>query len=53
MNSPWTALGTPAISVPMPVANGMPLGIQLTGAHGQDARVLRTAVGISAAFFFV
>ena len=37
-------LGTPAISIPMPVANGLPLGLQLTADHGQDARLLRTAV---------
>jgi len=50
MNSPWTALGTPAISLPMPVSNGLPLGIQLTAAHGQDARVLRTAVPLARLF---
>jgi Asp-tRNA(Asn)/Glu-tRNA(Gln) amidotransferase A subunit family amidase len=44
MNAPWTALGTPAISLPMPVAAGFPLGLQLTAAPSQDARVLRTAV---------
>jgi Asp-tRNA(Asn)/Glu-tRNA(Gln) amidotransferase A subunit family amidase len=44
MNSPWTALGTPAISIPIPVPNGLPLGLQLTADHGQDARVIRTAV---------
>jgi Asp-tRNA(Asn)/Glu-tRNA(Gln) amidotransferase A subunit family amidase len=44
MNSPWTALGTPAISIPIPAGNGLPLGLQLTANHGQDARVLRTAV---------
>jgi Asp-tRNA(Asn)/Glu-tRNA(Gln) amidotransferase A subunit family amidase len=44
MNAPWTALGTPAISIPMPVATGLPLGLQLTADHGQDARVIRTAV---------
>lgn len=44
MNAPWTALGTPAISIPMPVPNGLPLGLQLTADHGQDARVIRTAV---------
>jgi Asp-tRNA(Asn)/Glu-tRNA(Gln) amidotransferase A subunit family amidase len=44
MNAPWTALGTPAISVPMPVPNGLPLGLQLTAGYGNDARVLRTAV---------
>jgi Asp-tRNA(Asn)/Glu-tRNA(Gln) amidotransferase A subunit family amidase len=44
MNAPWTALGTPAISIPMPVAGGLPLGLQLTGGQGADARVIRTAV---------
>ena len=44
MNAPWTALGTPAISIPMPVPSGLPLGLQLTADRGQDARVLRTAV---------
>jgi Asp-tRNA(Asn)/Glu-tRNA(Gln) amidotransferase A subunit family amidase len=44
INAPWTALGTPAISIPMPVTSGLPLGLQLTADHGQDARVIRTAV---------
>jgi amidase len=43
MNAPWTTLGTPAISIPMPVTDGLPLGLQLTAGHGEDARVLRTA----------
>jgi Asp-tRNA(Asn)/Glu-tRNA(Gln) amidotransferase A subunit family amidase len=49
MNSPWTALGTPAITVPMPVGSALPLGLQLTATHGQDARVIRTAVRVHAA----
>ena len=44
MNAPWSALGTPAISIPMPVSGGLPLGLQLTADHGEDARVIRTAV---------
>jgi Asp-tRNA(Asn)/Glu-tRNA(Gln) amidotransferase A subunit family amidase len=44
MNAPWTALGTPAISIPMPVPNGLPLGLQLSAEHGKEARLLRTAV---------
>src|SRR6266849_9380606 len=44
MNAPWTALGTPAISIPIPVPAGLPLGLQLTADHGQDARVISTAV---------
>ncbi len=43
MNAPWTALGTPSISIPMPVS-GLPLGLQLAALQGQDARVLRAAV---------
>ena len=44
MNAPWTALGTPAISIPMPMPSGLPLGLQITADRGQEARVLRTAV---------
>jgi Asp-tRNA(Asn)/Glu-tRNA(Gln) amidotransferase A subunit family amidase len=44
MNASWTALGTPAISIPMPVGSGLPLGLQLTAAHGQESRLLRAAV---------
>src|SRR5262249_33377580 len=46
MNSPWTTLGVPAITIPMPVAGGLPLGLQLTAAHGDEARLLRTAVRV-------
>ena len=44
LNSPWTALGTPAITIPLPVGTNLPLGLQLTAAHGDDARLLRTAI---------
>jgi len=46
MNAPWTALGTPAISIPMPVGNGLPLGLQLTAALHDDPRLLRAAVRV-------
>jgi len=46
MNTPWSALGTPAISVPLPVGNDLPLGLQLTAAPRDDVRVLRTAVSV-------
>jgi Asp-tRNA(Asn)/Glu-tRNA(Gln) amidotransferase A subunit family amidase len=46
MNAPWTALGTPAISVPMPVS-GLPLGLQLTAAPGSDGLLLRAAVRVT------
>jgi Asp-tRNA(Asn)/Glu-tRNA(Gln) amidotransferase A subunit family amidase len=44
MDAPWTALGTPAISTPMPISSGLPLGLQLTADINQDARVLGAAV---------
>jgi Asp-tRNA(Asn)/Glu-tRNA(Gln) amidotransferase A subunit family amidase len=47
MNAPWTALGTPAISIPLPVSNALPLGLQLTASHGEDARVIQTAVRLA------
>ncbi len=47
LNAPWTALGTPAIAIPMAVTTGLPLGLQLTAAPGEDARVIRTAIRIS------
>ena len=43
MNAPWTRLGPPAVSIPMPVS-GLPLGLQITADRGQDARVLRAAL---------
>ena len=46
MNSPWTTLGTPAISIPMPVGKQLPLGLQLTADHNQDGRVIRTAIRV-------
>ena len=50
MNSPWTALGTPAITIPMPVGGALPLGLQLTAAHGRDASVIRAAVRLHRIF---
>jgi Asp-tRNA(Asn)/Glu-tRNA(Gln) amidotransferase A subunit family amidase len=48
MNSPWTALGTPAISIPMPVNGALPLGLQLAAEEGREGRVLRTAKRLAA-----
>ncbi len=39
----WTFFGTPAISLPLLEADGMPLGVQLVGPRRDDARLLRTA----------
>jgi Asp-tRNA(Asn)/Glu-tRNA(Gln) amidotransferase A subunit family amidase len=40
----WTYLGTPAITLPLLQSeSGMPMGVQLVGRRGNDARLLRTA----------
>jgi Asp-tRNA(Asn)/Glu-tRNA(Gln) amidotransferase A subunit family amidase len=39
----WTYLGMPAISLPLLEANGLPLGVQLVGARGGDAGLLKVA----------
>lgn len=40
----WTFCGMPAISLPLLQAeNGLPVGVQLVGRFGDDARLLRTA----------
>ena len=39
----WTLCGMPAVSLPlMTGAGGLPLGVQLVGQRGDDARLLRT-----------
>ncbi len=43
-NGIWTLSGMPAITLPVFTAeNGMPMGVQLVGRRGDDARLLRTA----------
>ena len=43
-NGLWTFCGTPAVTLPLLEAgNGMPIGVQLVGRRGDDARLLRTA----------
>ena len=43
-NGLWTLTGTPAVTVPaFTASNGLPMGVQLVGPRGGDARLLRTA----------
>ena len=40
----WTLCGLPAVTVPlMEGAHGMPIGVQLVGPRGDDARLLQCA----------
>lgn len=43
-NGLWTFCGTPAVTIPvLEASNGLPMGVQLVGRRGDDARLLRTA----------
>lgn len=43
-NGLWTLCGTPAVTLPLFTAeSGLPMGVQLIGRRGDDARLLRTA----------
>lgn len=44
----WTLCGTPAITLPlMEGPGGLPIGVQLVGRRGDDARLLRTAAWLA------
>ena len=48
-NGLWTLAGVPAITLPVFTAeNGLPMGVQLVGRRGDDARLLRTARWLAA-----
>ena len=42
-NAPFTALGAPAVSIPMPTRT-LPLGLQLVAPHGHDSLLISTAM---------
>ncbi len=49
-NRAWSALGTPVVNVPAGTdAQGLPLGVQVVGPPGEDARTLACAAWIEAA----
>jgi Asp-tRNA(Asn)/Glu-tRNA(Gln) amidotransferase A subunit family amidase len=48
MNAPWTGLHGPAIAIPVPGA-GLPVGLQLTAAIGNDDLLVETARLVEAA----
>jgi Asp-tRNA(Asn)/Glu-tRNA(Gln) amidotransferase A subunit family amidase len=44
----WTLCGTPAISLPLlQGGRGLPIGVQLVGRRGDDARLIRTAAWLA------
>jgi len=43
-NALWTFLGCPCVTLPLlEIEDGLPIGVQLVGARGDDGRLLRTA----------
>ncbi len=46
---PFNVTGHPALSVPMGFADGLPLGLQIIGRHGDEATVLRVGATFEAA----
>lgn len=48
--SPFNFLGLPALSIPWGMLRGLPVGIQLVGQRGQDAKVLALGEAIQERF---
>ncbi len=46
---PFSLTGQPVVTLPVPVP-GLPVGIQVVGHHGQDARLLEVALGLERAW---
>jgi aspartyl-tRNA(Asn)/glutamyl-tRNA(Gln) amidotransferase subunit A len=46
--SPFSSLGLPAISIPVPVPGALPVGVQLVGAPGADESLLAVAATVEA-----
>lgn len=50
-NALWAFLGVPSLSLPLlETPDGLPMGVQLVGRRGEDARLLRTAQWLETLF---
>lgn len=50
MCAPATCAGAPSLTLPLLAAHDMPLGLQLVGFHGQDARLFAQAAWVETVF---
>lgn len=48
--SPATCAGAPALTLPLLAADNLPLGLQLIGFHGEDARLFAQAAWVEGVF---
>ena len=46
---PFNVTGHPALSLPMGLADGLPMGLQIVGRHGDEATLLRIGAAFEAA----
>jgi aspartyl-tRNA(Asn)/glutamyl-tRNA(Gln) amidotransferase subunit A len=49
LTNPWNSSGSPALSVPCGLLNGLPIGLQLVSPAGREALLFRVARRIEAA----
>ena len=52
-NSPWSYLGLPSLTIPCGLVDGLPIGLQLVGAHDADQVVIAAAQAIAAQCAFL
>jgi Asp-tRNA(Asn)/Glu-tRNA(Gln) amidotransferase A subunit family amidase len=51
--APWSLMGAPAVNLPSGWSDaGLPLGVQLVGAFGDDAKLLRIAARVESVLKF-
>jgi Asp-tRNA(Asn)/Glu-tRNA(Gln) amidotransferase A subunit family amidase len=48
MNAPWTHAGLPVVTLPAGDVQGLPVGLQIAGRHGDDEALLAVALALEA-----